>query len=353
MKYANILLAVQTEIWALEESKLVAMIDFLSYMADGQKFTAEEIEARIGKGAAQAVARQEGAVAILPLQGVIAHRMNLMTSISGGTSSEMFGRAFQAALRDDGVKAIVIDVNSPGGAVDGTDELSSMIYAARGTKPIVAHANSSANSAAYWIASAADELVVTPGFASIGNIGVRTSHDDLSKAMEMEGVSRTLISAGKYKDEGNPLGPLSEEGRAAIQSRVDKAYGRFVKAVARNRGVSMASVRDGFGPPWKRPSIGSVPRSTRRRSLPRRLRVPLPSRCSARSALSRFATSNSRRYGVESLRASRRGGVSHHDRLHLKRRYRRCIPPERPRSWLRWRRSLSAASCFCLPMLPP
>jgi signal peptide peptidase SppA len=145
------------------------------------------------------------------------------------------------------VKAIVIDVNSPGGAVDGTDELSSMIYAARGTKPIVAHANASANSAAYWIASAADELVVTPGFASIGNIGVRTSHDDMSKAMEMEGVSRTLISAGKYKDEGNPLGPLTEEGRAAIQARVDKAYGSFISAVARNRRVSASTVREGFG----------------------------------------------------------------------------------------------------------
>lgn len=247
MKYGNILLAVQTEIWALEESKLVAMIDFLSYMADGQKFSAEEIEARIGKGAAQAVARQEGAVAILPLQGVIGNRMNLMTAISGGTSSEMFGRAFQSALRDDGVKAIVIDVNSPGGAVDGTDELSSMIYAARGTKPIVAHANASANSAAYWIATAADELVVTPGFASIGNIGVRTSHDDMSKAMENEGIARTLISAGKYKDEGNPLGPLSEEGRAAIQARVDKAYTGFVSAVARNRAVSVSTVRNGFG----------------------------------------------------------------------------------------------------------
>jgi signal peptide peptidase SppA len=247
MKYANILLAVQSEIWALEEAKLAAIIDFLSYMAAGHTFTAEEIEAKIGKGAAQAVARQEGAVAVLPLQGVIGNRMNLMTSISGGTSSEMFGRQFQSAIRDDSVKAVVIDVNSPGGAVDGTDELSSMIFNARGSKPIISHVNANANSAAYWIATAADEMVITPGFASVGNIGVRTAHDDMSKAMADQGVTRTLISAGKYKDEGNPLGPLTDEARAAIQARVDKAYGSFVKSIARNRNVSLATVRDGFG----------------------------------------------------------------------------------------------------------
>jgi signal peptide peptidase SppA len=247
MKYGNILRAVQSEIWAIEPAKLAMLIDFLAYMADGNKLTAEEVEARIGKGVAQAVARQEGAVAVLPLQGVIANRMNMMTAISGGTSSEMFGLQFQSAVRDDGVKAIVIDGNSPGGVVDGTDELSTTIFNARGTKPIIAHINASANSAAYWIMSAADEMVVTPGHASVGNIGVRTVHDDISKQLADEGIVRTSISAGPYKDEASPLGPLSEEAKAALQARVDKAYGTFIKTVARNRGVSQATVREGFG----------------------------------------------------------------------------------------------------------
>lgn len=241
MKYARILLAMAEERWALQESKLVEILAFLDAKAAG-----EEIEARITKPDEQAIARKEGAVAILPLRGVIANRMNLLSDFSGGTSSEGFGRAFQAALRDDGVKAIVIDVDSPGGVVAGADELSTMIFNARGQKPIVAHVNARAASAAYWIASAAEELVVTPS-GEVGSIGVIGIHEDVSGALEKAGVKRTLISAGKRKTDGHPFAPLADDVRARIQGKIDSAYDVFVRAVARNRGVSLAAVREGFG----------------------------------------------------------------------------------------------------------
>lgn len=246
MKYGRILLAVTEERWAIRESKLQDILAFLEAQAAGVKFSAEEIEARIGKGREQEVARQEGTVAVIPLRGVIANRMGMLDEVSGGISAERFGMLFQLALRDESIKAIVLDVDSPGGAVSGSEELSTMIYNARGKKPIVAQVDATAASAAYWIASAADEMVVTPTGA-VGSIGVFGVHDDFSGALEKLGVKKTLISAGKYKTAGNSYEPLEDEARARIQARIDAAYDMFLKAVARNRNVSMAAVRSGFG----------------------------------------------------------------------------------------------------------
>ena len=101
-------------------------------------------------------------------------------------------------------------------------------------------------SAAYWIASAADEIVVTLS-GSVGSIGVLTAHEDLSRATEMAGVNVTLISAGKYKTEANAFEPLSVEARAHMQSLVNDYAKLFFDAVGRNRDVPSHSVRTGFG----------------------------------------------------------------------------------------------------------
>jgi ClpP class serine protease len=111
---------------------------------------------------------------------------------------------------------------------------------------MVAVANTMAASAGYWLACAPGELVVTPSGA-VGSIGVWGAHEDISAAMEKEGVKVTLVSAGKYKVEGNPYEPLSDEAKAALQADVDNFYSMFVKAVAKNRGVSQDSVANGYG----------------------------------------------------------------------------------------------------------
>lgn len=246
MKYAHILAALTEERWALREPKLREIVAFLEAQASGMKFSAEEIEARITKSREQEVARQDGAIAIIPIRGVIANRMNMMGEISGGTSSEGIARAFRAALADSAIKAIVFDVDSPGGQVSGTDELSAMIFNARGTKPIVAHVNATAASAAYWIASAAEEVVATSS-GLVGSIGVLGVHDDLSAALEKAGIKKTIIKAGKFKASGNPTQPLDEDTAARMQARVDASYDVFVKTVARNRNVALSAVRNGFG----------------------------------------------------------------------------------------------------------
>ena len=248
MKYVHILMACASEIWAMQPEKMAAIIDFLATQADGVKFTAEEIEAKIAPQTARAVARKEGAVAVVPLRGVISNRVNLMGNISGGggASSEAFTNQMKVLREDASVKAVILDVDTPGGAVSGTEEAAAMVASFRGIKPVIAQVNSTAASAGYWIASAAEEIVVTPS-GWVGSIGVITSHDDISAALEKAGVKKTMIAAGPYKTEMNPFAPLSDEAKAHTLSQVEAYYDMFVERVALGRGVSASQVRSGFG----------------------------------------------------------------------------------------------------------
>ena len=231
--------------WAILPQKLEAIVEVVNRYLSGEKILAEEVQTRIN-GAIKPSEKITGSIAVIPLFGTIVPRANLFTETSGATSAELFGKRIDQLVNDGTVGAIVIDVDSPGGQVSGVEEVSKKIFDARGKKPIIAVANHMAASAAYWIASAADELVVTPS-GEVGAIGVFAVHEDDSEMNAKEGVKITMISEGKYKTEGNPYEPLSEEARAAIQERVSEVYDMFVKAIARNRGVKPADVRDGFG----------------------------------------------------------------------------------------------------------
>lgn len=183
---------------------------------------------------------------VLPFYGVAAQRTDALGEALGFVSLCHFTWTFRAALADDWVGGIVIDVDSPGGSVYGVIELADEIYRSRAVKPIVAVANSLAASGAYWIASAASEFYVTP-VGEVGGIGVYDMHIDLSKGLEKAGISTTLIAAGKYKIEGNPFEPLSMSGRSAMQARVHGYYRAFVAAVSKHRNVPESVVRNGMG----------------------------------------------------------------------------------------------------------
>ncbi len=248
MKYLHIARYIAETPWAIWPAKLAEILSVFAYRAAGHDFTDDEIRARIGDGATAAMASKRGAVAVIPIRGVIAHRMGSMDDSSGGTSTERIGAMLSQVMADDSIGTIILDVDSPGGTVPGVSELAGQIFAAReqGTKRIVAHVNSLAASAAYWLASQADEIVSLPS-GTVGSIGIFTVHEDLSAALAKEGINITLISAGKYKTAGNPFAPLSDDERAIIQARVDTAYGQFLKDVARGRGVSVSDVRNGYG----------------------------------------------------------------------------------------------------------
>jgi signal peptide peptidase SppA len=249
--YDRILRAVCSLPWAIQPEKLEAILAFLELRASGHFTDAAklaEINASAQAAAARIASTPKGSVAVLPLYGIISHRVNLMNEISGpgGTSTEKFTQAFRAALNDPNVSAIVMDVDSPGGSVDGVPELADEIYSSRGKKPMTAVANTLTASAAYWIASQCDELVASPS-AAIGSIGVYCAHGDYSKALDAEGVKVTLISAGKYKTEGNPYEPLPQDAYDALKASVDEYYGMFTRAVAKGRGAKADDVRNGYG----------------------------------------------------------------------------------------------------------
>ncbi len=177
---------------------------------------------------------------------MLVQRTDWLSEFFGEVGSEDLGRVISAAADDSEIDAIVLDIDSPGGSVYGTSELGAKIAAAAAKKKCIAVADSMAASGAYWIASQASELCVTPG-GEVGSIGVFVLHVDQSKALDEMGIKVTPVSAGKYKTAGNRFQPLSEEGLAQMQQVVDDYYTQFVKAVAKGRGVSQQKVRDGFG----------------------------------------------------------------------------------------------------------
>ena len=181
-------------------------------------------------------------IAVLPIMGVLSQRPRFF----GGISTELIAQVLRQMVADQSIGSIVLEVDSPGGSVQGMTELWQVIFDARKQKRIVAVASCLMASAAYWVASAASELVVTPS-GEVGSIGVYGIHVDQSRALEMAGLKVTEIAAGRFKTEGSPFKPLSEEARKAIEKDVFRYYEQFVHDVAQGRGVRPSSVRDGFG----------------------------------------------------------------------------------------------------------
>ncbi len=240
--------------WALMPERLSAVTAVIARWSGDARASDEVMHSVAADRNARDARRQSsvsnsgGGIAVLPLYGIVTQRGNMVDDVSGpGTAStQQFSNLLRAALQDETVSQILIDIDSPGGSVYGVAELADEIVSARDQKPVVAIANSLAASAAYWIGCSASEFYVTPG-GEVGSIGVWQAHQDYSKAMDEAGVKTTLISAGKFKVEGNPYAPLDEEAQGFMQSRVDDYYAAFTKAVAKGRGVPISQVRDGMG----------------------------------------------------------------------------------------------------------
>lgn len=177
----------------------------------------------------------------IPVKGVLLNDFPFAFG-AWATGYEYIWRAFQRGLEDGNVRAIALVEDSPGGEVAGNFDLVDRIFAARGQKPIRAFAAESAYSAAYSIASAADQITVTRT-GGVGSIGVVTMHIDVSKALDDDGYKITFIHAGKHKVDGNAYEPLPDEVKARIQARIDGLYDLFVATVARNRGLEESAVR--------------------------------------------------------------------------------------------------------------
>lgn len=231
---------VLTSPWAIVPVKLFEIQEIYRTHLRGDKIDVAAIEAQTGKPLDNKTEHYQviNGTAVIPIQGVIAKKMNLFTQISGGVSTQLVGRDIKEALADDSIKSIVLDIDSPGGTVDGTQELADIVFAGREKKPIVAYSDGMVASAAYWIGSAADKMYISGDTIDIGSIGVVTSHVDYSEYEKKIGIKTTEIYAGKYKRIASDTKPLSKEGKQYIQDQVDYLYSIFVDHVAKHRGVS-------------------------------------------------------------------------------------------------------------------
>lgn len=228
-----------SEPWAITQPVLETILE----IAERENEKPEAVAARLGKELqnTHTVTERDG-VAIVPVTGPLFRYANLFTAISGATSYEMLAQDFTAALDNPDINAIILNIDSPGGEVNGCAELANMIFAARGKKPIIAYASGDAASGAYWIASAADQVVAseTSGLGSIGVVAVyRGAKLDKNAPTSIEIVS----SQSPFKR----LNPETDEGRAKLQTRIDAMAEVFVNTLARNRGIAAAQVLEQFG----------------------------------------------------------------------------------------------------------
>ena len=181
-------------------------------------------------------------VAVISVSGTLVQKLGTLRPYSGMSGYDGIRQNFLTALADPEAKAIVLDVDSPGGEVSGCFDLVDTIYQARGTKPIWAICDEVAFSAAYAIASAADHITV-PRTGGTGSIGVIAMHLDWSKALADSGLQVTIINYGDRKADGAPEIPLSAEALERFQADIDAMGELFVNTVARNRSLEPDQVR--------------------------------------------------------------------------------------------------------------
>lgn len=225
------------EPWAITETALHTILE----IAARENESPQAVAAKLGRNLQNtySVTERDG-VAIIPVTGPLFRYANLFTMISGASSYELIARDFTAALENPQIKGIILDIDSPGGEVNGVSELSNMVFAARGKKPVVAYASGDAASGAYWIASAADEIVVSETSA-LGSIGVVGMYQGKS------GKSAEAVEIVSSQSPHKRLDPTTDDGRSRLQIRIDSMADVFIETIARNRNVSAENVQNHYG----------------------------------------------------------------------------------------------------------
>jgi hypothetical protein len=213
--YANVLRAVCETPWAIRPEMLAVILDVVQMRAAGIRFTSEEVEQRVGAAQAARAARGQragGTVAVIPIYGVITPRADLFSQMSGGTSLESFQAVFKQAMADP-----EIGIDPPRHRLARRlrrprPETAALIRSAQ-AREADRRGREHRRGVGGVLARVAGRRARRHPVGSVGSIGVFAAHDDVSAAQEKLGVKTTLISAGRYKVEGNPYEPLTDEAR--------------------------------------------------------------------------------------------------------------------------------------------
>lgn len=179
-----------------------------------------------------------GSVAIIPVEGTLVHKGAWLGKNSGDTSYEGLQTKIRSARSNRAVKAVVFEIDSFGGEVAGAFDTAAMIRSLSAEKPTLAILTDHALSAGYLLASSARQIIV-PESGRTGSIGVMMLHTDRSKMLEKNGIKVTILSAGKFKTEGNSFEPLSEGVADKIRASLEQGRQQFAAAVSAGRGKRM------------------------------------------------------------------------------------------------------------------
>ena len=231
--------------WALEAQNLIEIQGIFQTHLRGDKIDIVGVEARLGRPLANEQKKytvREGGVAVLAVEGVLAPKANLFTEISGGASTQMLGNQMRSAMADSSVRSLVLEIDSPGGSVFGTPELSDIIFEGCKVKPIISVATAQMCSGALWVGTSANASYLSSPMVQAGSLGVvmRRSY----QPADASGPVVEEITAGKYKRVGSPDKPLNKDEKAYYQAQADHMYVVFATAMAKNLGVSVDIVLD-------------------------------------------------------------------------------------------------------------
>ncbi|WP_264688349.1 S49 family peptidase [Wolbachia endosymbiont (group A) of Sympetrum striolatum] len=180
---------------------------------------------------------------IIPIHGILTKKPGAFDEMLGMTSYEQIEEQITQALADSSIETIILEIDSPGGEVNGIFDLADFIYESRGKKRIIAIANDDAYSAAYAIASSAEKIFLTRT-SGVGSIGVIASHIDQSGFDEKCGIKYTTVFAGSRKNDLNPHEPITSESLENLKSEVNRLYEMLVELIARNRNLSVEAIKN-------------------------------------------------------------------------------------------------------------
>jgi protease-4 len=184
-------------------------------------------------------------VAIIPLSGQIvsdAQSSDPFAFSSGMISSRKVTSILDHAREQDDIKAVVLLINSPGGAVVASDDIYIKVRQLREKKPVIVSFGDVAASGGYYIASGATEIIANP--ASItGSIGVIAQFPQYDELLGKVGVQMRTFKSGEFKDIGSPERPFTDSENQIVQRMIDEAYVQFVQAVASGRNMDFERVR--------------------------------------------------------------------------------------------------------------
>lgn len=205
----------------------------------------DEADARRGAQASYKLFDEQDGIAIIPITGTLMKNWGL-DPYSGSTGYDGIKMKLMAAMEDDSINAIYLDVDSPGGMVAGCFDLADLIYACNaknGGKPIWAICNEQMCSAAFALGCSADQVFV-PRTGEIGSVGVLWIYTNVEGALAQDGIQVRIFRAGKHKAEGNAYESIEPDTAKRIQDELDAMRDIFISTVARGRGITEKTVRD-------------------------------------------------------------------------------------------------------------